>query len=80
MKYYIAAPFGNYLTRPHMYSVLGTYTLHPRAGLLQQIFKTLRYSFHYKGWTNKLGLRNPGAIEGARKYHIDTTKKILSLY
>ena len=80
MKYYIAAPFGNYLTRPHMYSVLGTYTLHPRTGLLQQILKTLRYSFHYKGWTNKLGLRNPGIEKGKQEYGLSPTKKILSIY
>ena len=80
MKYYIAAPFGNYLTRPHMYSVLGTYTLKPRPGLLKQILSTLRYNFHYKGWTNQLGLRNPGIEHGMQRYGLNPTKKIISIY
>ena len=80
MKYYLAAPFGNHLTQTHMYSVMGTYTLHPRTGLLQQILKTLRYSFHYKGWTNKLGLRNSGIEEGIQKYCLDPHHKLISIY
>ena len=80
MKYYIAAPFGNYLHRPDMYSVMGTYTLQPRPGLLKQILKTLRYSFHYNGWTNKLGLRNPGIHHAIHKYYQDPSRRIISLY
>ena len=80
MKYYIAAPFGNYLHRPDMYSVMGTYTLQPRPGLLKQILKTLRYSFHYKGWVNKLGLRNPGIHHAINKYDQNTSRRIISLY
>ena len=80
MKYYIAAPFGNYLHRPDMYSVLGTYTLQSRPGLLKQILKTLRYSFHYKGWVNKLGLRNPGIHDAINKYYQNPSRRIISLY
>ena len=80
MKYYIAAPFGNYLHRPDMYSVLGTYTLQSRPGLLKQILKTLRYSFHYKGWTNRLGLRNPGIETAINKYYIEPSRRIVSIY
>lgn len=80
MKYYIAAPFGNYLHRPDMYSVMGTYTLQPRPGLLKQILKTLRYSFHYNGWTNKLGLRNPGIETAINKYYQNPSRRIISLY
>ena len=80
MKYYIAAPFGNYLHRPDMYSVMGTYTLQPRPGLLKQILKTLRYSFHYKGWVNKLGLRNPGIHHAINKYYQNPSRRIISLY
>ena len=80
MKYYIAPPFGNYLHRPDMYSVMGTYTVQPRPGLLKQILKTLRYSFHYNGWTNKLGLRNPGVHHAIHKYYQDPSRRIISLY
>ena len=80
MKYYIAAPFGNYLHKPDMYSVMGTYTLQPRPGLLKQILKTLRYSFHYNGWTNKLGLRNPGVHHAINKYYQNPSRRIISLY
>ena len=80
MKYYIAAPFGNYLHKPDMYSVMGTYTLQPRPGLLKQILKTLRYSFHYNGWTNKLGLRNPGIETAINKYYQNPSRRIISLY
>ena len=80
MKYYIAAPFGNYLHKPDMYSVMGTYTLQPRPGLLKQILKTLRYSFHYKGWVNKLGLRNPGIHDAINKYYQNPSRRIISLY
>ena len=80
MKYYIAAPFGNYLHKPDMYSVMGTYTLQPRPGLLKQILKTLRYSFHYNGWNNKLGLRNPGIETAINKYYQNPSRRIISLY
>ena len=80
MKYYIAAPFGNYLHKPDMYSVMGTYTLQPRPGLLTQILQTLRYSFHYKGWVNKLGLRNPGIHDAINKYYQNPSRRIISLY
>ena len=80
MKYYIAAPFGNYLHKPDMYSVMGTYTLQPRPGLLKQILKTLRYNFHYNGWTNKLGLRNPGIETAINKYYQNPSRRIISLY
>ena len=40
---YIAAPFGNYLFTRKTRSVLGTYTLEKRPGLIKQLIKTLRY-------------------------------------
>ena len=57
---FISPPFGNYISLPHTMSIKGSYTLKPRPGLFQQILKTFRYSFHYKGWVNKIGLRNKG--------------------
>ena len=79
MKYYIAPPFGNYLHRPDMYSVMGTYTLLSRPGLLKSLLKTLRYSFHHKGWTNQLGMRNPGIEKGIQKYYVQPSRRIVSI-
>ena len=80
MKYYIAPPFGNYLHRPDMYSVMGTFTLLQRPGLIKELLKTLRYSFHHKGWTNRLGLRNPGIEKGINKYYVQPHRRIISIY
>ncbi len=57
---FINPPFSNYISLPNTISITGSYTLEPRDGLLSQIIKTLRYSFKYGGWTNKIGLRNKG--------------------
>jgi dihydroorotate dehydrogenase len=68
MKLYISPPFGNYLYwLPNTYAIYGSYTLYPRPGLFGQIIRTLRYSQEYKGWINKIGLRNKGI-----KYAIDS--------
>lgn len=61
----ISAPFGNYLSSEHATSTLGTYTLQNRAGafrwwLFWRILRTLRWRPAMGGWTNKLGLPNPG--------------------
>lgn len=61
----IGAPFGNYLWSPACTSTLGTYTQENRAGFLRwrlawRILRTLRPRFGVGGWTNKLGLPNPG--------------------
>ena len=50
-------------------SIKGSYTLQPRPGILAQIFKTFRYSFKYKGWVNKIGLRNKGLEYGIKNYN-----------
>jgi dihydroorotate dehydrogenase len=68
-KVIIGAPFGNYLSTPGVTSTVGTYTLKNRAGFMRwylfwRILRTLRYH-RGLGWTNKLGLPNPG-IEHAR--------------
>ena len=65
--YYIAAPFGNYLFTRKTRSVLGTYTLEQRDGLLKQLIKSLRYK--NGAWYNSLGLRNPGIDFGIRRYN-----------
>ena len=53
---------------PNMISIMGSYTLKPRSGLLGQIIKTLRP--RWSGWINKIGLRNIGihkALENHKK-------------
>lgn len=70
----IGAPFGNYLSSRHAMSTLGTYTLKDRAGnlrwrLLWRIFRTLRWRPGVGGWTNKLGLPNPGVDHLVRLAH-----------
>jgi len=67
-KFFIAAPFGNYLKFENAISVKGTYTILHRPGLIKHLFKTLRYDFNKKGWKNELGLRNPGIKHGLNKY------------
>ena len=57
---FISPPFGNYLHLPYTNQILGSFTLDYREGLLKQIIYTLRYSYKYNGWINKIGLRNKG--------------------
>ena len=40
-KFFIAAPFGNYLKFENAISVKGTYTMLHRPGLVKQLIKTL---------------------------------------
>jgi dihydroorotate dehydrogenase len=65
---FISPPFGNYLSLNNTYSIKGSFTLYPRSGLWSQIFKTLRYSSIYNGWTNKIGLRNKGIDYALQHY------------
>lgn len=68
MVFFISPPFGNYLKLKGCVSIKGSYTLEPRGGLFWQVLKTLRYSFEYGGWVNKIGLRNPGLDKGIKSY------------
>ncbi len=54
----ISPPFGSYINRSWATSVLGTYTLRERPGLLKQTLKTLRPI--KGGWINQIGFRNKG--------------------
>ena len=73
---FIGPPFGNYLNLPYCESVKGSFTLEPRPGLMKQIMNTLRYSYEYGGWINKIGLRNKGIDWALKKYD---TNSILSI-
>lgn len=76
MTIYIAAPFGNYIKTDNTRSVIGSFTLERRTGLLKQIVTTLRY--RDGAWYNKIGLRNPGVEFGLRRYD-KTRGDVLSL-
>lgn len=80
-RYFISAPFGNYLKYKDAISVTGTWTVDPRPGLLQQIIKTLRYvkTEHGRAWRNKLGLRNPGLHVGMLKTSYDQVMSVAAL-
>ena len=65
---FISPPFGNYINLPGTISIKGSFTLNERPGKWVQIFKTLRYSFKYNGWCNKIGLRNPGIDYAIKNY------------
>jgi dihydroorotate dehydrogenase len=60
--FFIAAPFGNWIHHKNAVSVRGTFTLNPQGNRLFAVLKSLRYT--KEGWTNKLGLANPGINKG----------------
>ena len=66
-RFFISAPFGNYIKSKKTISVTGTWTLKPRGNRLWAVVKTLRYNKEVGGWTNKLGLPNPGIATGLNK-------------
>ena len=69
MKYFIAAPFGNWVKPVGIIPVCGTYTLHPNGGnKLWSAVKSLRYDFKRQGWMNNMGLPNPGVKVGLERH------------
>ena len=66
-KFFIAAPFGNYIKPKGCIPVTGTFTLEPRGNRFWAVMKTLRYNKEVGGWTNKLGLPNPVIKVGLQK-------------
>ena len=75
-RFFISAPFGNYIKHKNAISVTGTYTLHPRGNRLWSVMKSLRWSRRHKGWTNNLGLPNPGIKVGLEKISSNTILSI----
>ena len=69
----ISPPFGNYINSAGALSVVGSYTLYPRPGILKQVLKTVRHA--NGGWVNQISLRNKGIVNAPK----DLTDKILSL-
>ena len=76
---FISPPFGNYISLSGTTSIKGSFTLEERNGLLKQIITTLRYSFFYNGWINKIGLRNKG-IKSVQDYSHDKVYSIAILH
>jgi len=66
-KFFVAAPFGNYIHPQGTISVTGSWTLNPRGNRLWSVVKSLRWNSTAKGWVNKLGLPNPGIRVGLEK-------------
>ena len=66
-RFFISAPFGNHIKSKKTISVTGTWTLKPRGNRLWAILRTLRYNKEVGGWTNSLGLPNPGIATGLNK-------------
>ena len=66
-KFFISAPFGNYIKPEGCIPVTGTFTLEPRGNRFWAVLKTLRYNTAQQGWVNRLGLPNPGIREGLKK-------------
>tara|TARA_B100001758_G_C18323170_1_gene564372 strand:- start:495 stop:1226 length:732 start_codon:yes stop_codon:yes gene_type:complete len=73
LKFFIAAPFGNYIkfkSQDNVVPVTGSWTLEYRSGFLGRIvriLKTMRYDRGKQGWINKLGLPNEGVEIGLKK-------------
>jgi dihydroorotate dehydrogenase len=82
----ISAPFGNRFSYQGATSTLGTFTLSYRGGALYRAWRmvrTLRYHPKLGGWTNKLGLPNPGIDSLRGKLGADKSylkDKIVSIY
>ena len=78
MSKFIAAPFGNYIKTEKTISVTGSWTIEKRTGRLIQIAKTLRLT--KRGLVNKIGLRNPGVVNGLKKYKENPKFRIKKLH
>tara|TARA_B100000902_G_scaffold285826_1_gene271841 strand:- start:44 stop:766 length:723 start_codon:yes stop_codon:yes gene_type:complete len=76
---FISPPFGNYFNLPGSISITGSFTTEPRDGKWIQILKTLRYSWKYGCWCNKIGLRNPGIDWAVANYKKGTITSIAIL-
>lgn len=75
-QFLISPPFGNYIQSQYCTSILGSFTLYPRPGLVSQVFKTFRKT--KGGWINKIGLRNPG-ITSIEDFDPDNIYSIVGL-
>ena len=75
-KFFISAPFGNWIKPQGCIPVTGTWTFDPRGNRFWAVAKTLRYNKEAGGWTNKLGLPNPGIKVGLQKTSVNEVLSI----
>ena len=78
-RFFISAPFGNYIRSEQTISVAGTFTLHPRGNRLWSVLSTLRYSRKHNGWVNRLGLPNPGIQKGLASVSENPQNNVMSI-
>ena len=78
-KYFISAPFGNYIKPKGTIPVTGTFTLNARGNRFWAVLKTLRYNSAQSGWVNRLGLPNPGIREGLKKISVNEVLSIAEI-
>ena len=78
-RFFISAPFGNYIKPKGTIPVTGTFTLHPRGNRLWSILTTLRYSRKHNGWVNRLGLPNPGIQKGLASVSENPQNNVMSI-
>jgi len=78
-RFFISAPFGNYIRSERTISVKGTFTLHPRGNRLWSVLSTLRYSRKHNGWVNRLGLPNPGIQKGLASVSENPQNNVMSI-
>ena len=76
---FISAPFGNYIKHKNAISITGTWTLEPRGNRFWSVVKTLRWNSELQGWTNKLGLPNPGIKVGLQKTFLSDVLSIAEI-
>ena len=78
-KFFISAPFGNYIHLHGTIPVRGTFTLNPQGNRFWAVLKTLRYNTAQKGWVNRLGLPNPGIRKGLEKISVNEVLSIAEI-
>ena len=75
-KFFISAPFGNYIKPKGTIPVTGTFTLNARGNRFWAVLKTLRYNSAQSGWVNRLGLPNPGIRKGLERISVNEVLSI----
>ena len=78
-KFFISAPFGNYIKPKGTIPVTGTFTLNPRGNRFWAVLKTLRYNSAQQGWVNRLGLPNPGIRKGLERISVNEVLSIAEI-
>jgi dihydroorotate dehydrogenase len=74
--FFIAAPFGNYITHKKCTSVCGTFTFNKRGNTLSRLYRSITTIRPIKGgWINNIGFQNPG-IKSIKKFK---TEKVYSI-